>query len=329
MQSRTYLRIEGDLVSLVTEEIDREVELPDLLAELATNQPISPAGCPPAAVSGPRWATREVFVVEQPRCGGRSSTTRANVPASEPVDLPARAPVRRLRRRRRRRARSRASRLTSERARSARSTIGSLARACRTRRTTASSASARSGQRATVGERVDALIGAFWASRFNQDLRRHPLPFSGGFRAWASRSPTRSARGPVPSHTTPPGGPSARSSRRWRRAAGHSRPGAAEPDISESEVVTPIPEADGRNPKVRSRRRDAVRRPKEATPMRRCLRRSGPFRRRSRAIAGRLIGPQLVDSAVRALDRRLEDAALTIAVAALRASGRRMRDALV
>jgi hypothetical protein len=40
----------------------------------------------------------------------------------------------------------------------------------------------------SVGERVDALIGAFWASRFNQDLRRHPLPFSGGFRAWASRS---------------------------------------------------------------------------------------------------------------------------------------------
>jgi hypothetical protein len=35
---------------------------------------------------------------------------------------------------------------------------------------------------------VDALIGAFWASRFNQDLRRHPLPFSGGFRSWASRS---------------------------------------------------------------------------------------------------------------------------------------------
>ena len=42
---------------------------------------------------------------------------------------------------------------------------------------------------ATVGERVDALIGAFWASRFNQDLRRHPLPFSGGFRAWVARSP--------------------------------------------------------------------------------------------------------------------------------------------
>ena len=41
---------------------------------------------------------------------------------------------------------------------------------------------------ATVGERVDALIGAFWASRFNQDLRRHPLPFTGGFRAWAARS---------------------------------------------------------------------------------------------------------------------------------------------
>jgi Prokaryotic E2 family D len=40
----------------------------------------------------------------------------------------------------------------------------------------------------SVGERVDALVGAFWGSRFNADLRRHPLPFSGGFRAWASRS---------------------------------------------------------------------------------------------------------------------------------------------
>jgi hypothetical protein len=41
---------------------------------------------------------------------------------------------------------------------------------------------------ASVGERVDALIGAFWSSRFNSDLRRHPLTFTGGFRAWASRS---------------------------------------------------------------------------------------------------------------------------------------------
>jgi hypothetical protein len=33
MQSRTFLRIEGDLVSLVTEVTDREVGLPDLLTE--------------------------------------------------------------------------------------------------------------------------------------------------------------------------------------------------------------------------------------------------------------------------------------------------------
>ena len=49
---------------------------------------------------------------------------------------------------------------------------------------------------ASVGERVDALIGAFWASRFNQDLRRHPLPFSGGFRLGIPL-PARSARRPV------------------------------------------------------------------------------------------------------------------------------------
>jgi hypothetical protein len=40
----------------------------------------------------------------------------------------------------------------------------------------------------SVAERIDALLAAYWASLFNQDLRRHPLPFSGGFRAWASRS---------------------------------------------------------------------------------------------------------------------------------------------
>ena len=38
MQSRTFLRIEGDLVSLISEVIDREVALPDLLAELTTTQ---------------------------------------------------------------------------------------------------------------------------------------------------------------------------------------------------------------------------------------------------------------------------------------------------
>jgi hypothetical protein len=41
---------------------------------------------------------------------------------------------------------------------------------------------------ASVGERVDALLSAYWASTFNQDLRRHALPFPGGFRAWAARS---------------------------------------------------------------------------------------------------------------------------------------------
>ena len=35
---------------------------------------------------------------------------------------------------------------------------------------------------------IDGLITAFWSSRFNADIRRHPLMFSGGFRAWASRS---------------------------------------------------------------------------------------------------------------------------------------------
>ena len=67
MQSRTFLRIEGDLVSLITEVIDREVTLPDLLAELTTAQvaitPRLPTGCRFWIRSG--TTDRSVFVVEQ------------------------------------------------------------------------------------------------------------------------------------------------------------------------------------------------------------------------------------------------------------------------
>ena len=68
MQSRTFLRIEGDLVSLVTEVTDREVTLPDLLTELASSQlaitPRLPTGCRFWLRSG--TTGRCVFVVEQP-----------------------------------------------------------------------------------------------------------------------------------------------------------------------------------------------------------------------------------------------------------------------
>ncbi len=68
MQSRTFLRIEGDLVSLVTEVIDREVTLPDLLTELTSSQlaitPRLPTGCRFWLRAG--TTDRCVFVVEQP-----------------------------------------------------------------------------------------------------------------------------------------------------------------------------------------------------------------------------------------------------------------------
>ena len=37
-------------------------------------------------------------------------------------------------------------------------------------------------------EGAHALIGAFWASRFNQDLRRHPLPFGADIKEMAGQS---------------------------------------------------------------------------------------------------------------------------------------------
>jgi hypothetical protein len=75
MESRTFLRIEGDLVSLVTEVIDREVSLPDLLTELTTATvamtPRLPTGCRFWIRSG--TTDRSVFVlVKRPpiRCAG-------------------------------------------------------------------------------------------------------------------------------------------------------------------------------------------------------------------------------------------------------------------
>ncbi len=87
MQSRTYLRIEGDLVSLVSEVIDREVLLPDLLTELTQSQiattPRLPTGCRFWLRSG--TMDRSVFVLEQPP-SRRTITYQASRRAgSEPV----------------------------------------------------------------------------------------------------------------------------------------------------------------------------------------------------------------------------------------------------
>jgi hypothetical protein len=56
MQLRTYLRIEGELVSHVTEKVEREVELSALLDEVVRNQPISTGRLPCSRPTGPaRW----------------------------------------------------------------------------------------------------------------------------------------------------------------------------------------------------------------------------------------------------------------------------------
>ena len=90
-------------------------------------------------------------------------------------------------------------------------------------------------------ERIEGLIGAFWSSRFNADIRRHPLPFSGGFRAWASRS-----------RRDPLAGLSAQYDRYWRSlrqvvaaAAGMSPedlPGAPRSGQPQATVETPAPD---------------------------------------------------------------------------------------
>ena len=190
MQSRTFLRIEGDLVSLVSEVIDREVALPDLLAELTTTQvqvtPRLPIGCRFWIRSGAY--DRQVFVVEQAPMRRTVEYQASRRQASEPVTHRLALPyvvfvvsttgeqIEGL--------------ATYFRTAPLRSLDDPLCHSCLPNTSDEGLVCLGSVRvsGATVGERVDALIGAFWASRFNQDLRRHPLPFSGGFRSWASRS---------------------------------------------------------------------------------------------------------------------------------------------
>jgi len=190
MQSRTFLRIEGDLVSLVSEVIDREVALPDLLAELTTTQvqlsPRLPTGCRFWFRAG--TTDRQVFVAEQAPMRRtieyHASRRHDSEPTSYRIALPYVVFV----------VSTYCEQLeglsTYFRTAPLRSLDDGLC--CSTLPNTNDDGIVCLGSvrvaGATVGERVDALIGAFWASRFNQDLRRHPLPFSGGFRSWASRS---------------------------------------------------------------------------------------------------------------------------------------------
>ena len=190
MQSRTFLRIEGDLVSLVTEVIDREVSLPDLLTELTTatvaTTPRLPTGCRYWIRSG--TTDRQVFVVEQPPSRRtieyHASHRHDSEPASYRIALPYVVFV----------VSTAGEQIEGLSTYFRTQSIASLDAAllCSTLPNTSDDGvvclgSVRVSGR-SVAERVDALIAAFWASRFNQDLRRHPLPFSGGFRAWASRS---------------------------------------------------------------------------------------------------------------------------------------------
>ncbi len=190
MQSRTFLRIEGDLVSLVSEAVDREVTLPDLLTELTSSQiaitPRLPTGCRYWLRSP--TTDRQIFVIEQAPSRRTIEYHASRRHDSEPVTYRIALPyvvfvistygeqIEGL-----------STYFRTE-------PVGSLDATllCSTLPNTSDDGLVCLGSvrvaGASVGERVDALIGAFWASRFNQDLRRHPLPFSGGFRAWASRS---------------------------------------------------------------------------------------------------------------------------------------------
>lgn len=189
MHSRKYLRIEGDLATLVTEVTEREVALDDLLSRLAEQRSaisgMLPAGCR-FWVRSPEG--REVFVVEQLPMRRQIEYHASNRYGSEPVmhriALPYVVFV----------VSTTGGRIESLghffRTSALRSLDDSLDHSCLPNTSDdgiVCLGSVHVGGE-TLVERIDGLIGAFWGSRFNADIRRHPLPFSGGFRAWASRS---------------------------------------------------------------------------------------------------------------------------------------------
>ena len=242
MHSRKYLRIEGDLATLVTEVTEREVALDDLLSRLAEQRSaisgMLPAGCR-FWVRSPEG--REVFVVEQLPMRRRIEYHASNRYGSEPVThriaLPYVVFV----------VSTAGGRIESLshffRTSALRSLDDSLDHSCLPNTSDdgiVSLGSVHVGDE-TLVERIDGLITAFWGSRFNADIRRHPQPFSGGFRAWASRS-----------KRDPMAGLSATYDRYWRNlrqivaaAAGmppEDLPGArANGEQPQATVETPLP----------------------------------------------------------------------------------------
>jgi len=189
MHSRKYLRIEGDLATLVTEVTEREVALDDLLSRLAEQRSaisgMLPAGCRFWVRSS---EGREVFVVEQLPMRRQIEYHASNRYGSEPVThrlaLPYVVFV----------VSTAAGRIESLshffRTAPLSSLDDSLEHSCLPNTSddgVVCLGSVHVGGD-SLADRIDGLIGAFWSSRFNADIRRHPLPFSGGFRAWASRS---------------------------------------------------------------------------------------------------------------------------------------------
>lgn len=245
MQSRTIVRIEGDLVSLVTEMVEREVLLSDFEAELSRSR----LAASPRLPAGTRFwfhagtTDRSVIVVEQ-EPGYRTIEYLANRYDSEPVTYRLALPyvvfvvsvvadqIMSL-----------SCYFRTEPLRS----LDDPLLAATMPNTDAYGIVCLGTVRVTgasLAERIDSLIAAFWGSRFNAEIRRHPLPFSGGLRAWAARS--RRDRLVALSFGFDPLGQTLRQAIAWSGGfALDDLPGSAtEAGATEVEVRTPDPEPD-------------------------------------------------------------------------------------
>jgi len=242
IHSRKYLRIEGDLVTLVTETTEHEVALGDFLAKQEAERPtdsgLLPIGCRYLVRNAER---RGAFVIEQApmRRSVEYRSNRHDAPVvSHRLSLPYVVFVV--------------------------STVGDAIANLRTFFRTAPLASLDDalsysclpntyddgtvclGSVAVTGdslaERIDSLLAAYWSSRFNAEVRRHPLPFSGGFRRWASMSRRDPTAGLSVSYDRYPW-----SLRRVVAHAAHLAPeqlgGQPADAVAQATVDTPRPEA--------------------------------------------------------------------------------------
>jgi Prokaryotic E2 family D len=193
LHTRKFMRIEGDLATLVTEVTEHEVALSDLVAKLVEEQPADSAMLP----SGCRYWVRapdgrQVFVVEQlPMRRSIDYRDRDDDLTSHWLGLPFVVFV----------VSAHAVFIDNLQTYFRTGPLASLDDAldysCLPNTyedgTVCLGSMRVSGN--SLAERVDSLIAAYWSSEFNAEVEDHVLPVGEDFWSWAERSESSPAAG--------------------------------------------------------------------------------------------------------------------------------------